>query len=121
MKKKEGGALKMAAVVVACREGGVGGQHGGQHIQWEARTVGGWHILGRRQVGEWRGWVGGHAAGLGLSLAAGAGTAWHTTGQEEDRECRWGRSTHGIAWVCAIGGVAVARNGAGDVRWVAGG
>ena len=26
---------------------------------WEAHTVGGWHILGRQQVGEWRGWPGG--------------------------------------------------------------
>ena len=79
------------------------------------------HILGRRQVGEWRGWAGGHAAGLGLRPAAGAGTARHTTGWEEDREHRWGRSTHGVVWVRAIGGVAVACDGAGDVRWVAGG
>ena len=50
-----------------------GGTYSGRHIQWEAHTVGRWHILGRRQVGEWRGWVGGHAAGLGLHLAAGAG------------------------------------------------
>ena len=47
--------------------------------------------------------------------------ARHTTGREEGRECRWGWSTHGFVWVCAIGGVAVAHNGAGDVRWVAGG
>ena len=53
--------------------------------------------------------------------AAGAGTVQHTTGREEDGECRWGRSVHGVVWVCAIGGVAVARDGAGDVRWVAGG
>ena len=45
----------------------------------------------------------------------------HTTGQEEGRECRWGRSAHGVAWVHAIGGVTVARDRAGDVRWVAGG
>ena len=32
-----------------------------------------------------------------------------------------GQSMHGVAWVCAIGGVAVAHNRAGDVRWVAGG
>ena len=83
--------------------------------------MGGWHVLGRWQVGEWRGWAGGHATGLGLRPAAGAGTVWHTTGREEDGERRWGRSTHGVAWVRAIGGVAVARDGAGDVRWVAGG
>ena len=53
--------------------------------------------------------------------AAGAGTAQHTTGWEEDREHWWGRSAHGVAWVHAIGGVAVAHDGAGDVRWVAGG
>ena len=47
---------------------------------------------------------------------AGAGTAWHTTGWEEDGERRWGWSVHGVAWVCAIRGVAVARDGAGDVR-----
>ena len=88
---------------------------------YSAHTVGGWHVLGRRQVGEWRGWVGGHAMGLGLCLAAGAGTAWHMTGQGEDREHQWGGSTHGVAWVCAIGGVAVACDRAGDVRWVAGG
>ena len=53
--------------------------------------------------------------------AAGAGTAWHTTGWEEDGEHQWGRSVHGVAWVRAIGGVVVARDGVGDVRWVAGG
>ena len=74
MEKKEGGAFKMAAAA-ACRGGGVGGQHGWWHVQREACTVGGQHVLGRRQVGEWRGWVGGHTAGLGLRLAAGAGTA----------------------------------------------
>ena len=120
MEKKEGGTSKMAAVAVARRGGGVGGQHGGWHVQWEARTVGGWHILGRRQVGEWRGWAGGHTAGLGLRLAAGAGTARHMTGWEEGA-CQWGRSVHGVAWVHAIGGVTVARDGAGDMRWVVGG
>ena len=80
------------AAAVARRGGGVGGQHGGRHVQWEARTVGRGHVLGRRQVGEWRGWAGGHAAGLGLCLAAGAGTVWHTTGREEDGERRWGWS-----------------------------
>ena len=65
--------------------------------------------------------MGGHAVGLGLHLAAGAGTVQHMTGQEEDRERRWGRSTHGVAWVRAIGGVMVACDGAEDVRWVAGG
>ena len=120
MEKKEGSALKMAAVV-AHRGGGVGGQHGGWHIQWETCTVGRWHILGRRQVGEWRGWVGRHAVGLGLHLAAGAGTARHTTGREEDWERQWGWSAHGVMWVCAIGGVVVACDGVGDMRWVAGG
>ena len=95
-----------------------GGTYSGRHIQWAGGL---WHVLGRRQVGEWRGWVGGHAAGLGLRPAAGAGTARHTTGREEDGERRWGRSAHGVAWVHAIGGVTVARDGAGDVRWVAGG
>ena len=38
---------------------------------------------------------------------------------EEDGECRGGQSTHGVAWVCAIGGVAVAHDRAGDMRWVA--
>ena len=118
--KKLPGALQTAAAV-ARRGGGVGGQHGGQHVQWEACTVGGWHVLGRQQVGEWRGWVGRHAAGLGLHPVAGAGTAQHTTGWEEDRECRWGRSAHGVVWVRAIGGVVVARDGAGDMRLVAGG
>ena len=70
---------------------------------YSAHTVGGWHVLGRRQVGEWRGWVGGHAAGLGLRPVAGAGTAWHTTGREEDGERQWGRSAHGVAWVHAMG------------------
>ena len=83
--------------------------------------MGGWHVLGRWQVGEWRGWAGGHAIGLGLRPVAGAGTAWHMTGREEDGERQWGQSMHGVTWVCAIGGVAVARDGAGDVRWVAGG
>ena len=55
------------------------------------------------------------------SPAAGAGTAQHTTGWEEDGEHQWGQSAHGVVWVCAIGGVAVARDGAGDMRWVAGG
>ena len=41
--------------VAHCRGGGIGGQHGGWHVQWEARTVGGRHVLGRHQVGEWRG------------------------------------------------------------------
>ena len=109
MEKKEGGTLKTAAVAAARRGGGVGGQHGG------------WHVLGRWQVGEWRGWAGGHAAGLGLHPVAGAGTVQHMTGPEEDGERQWGRSTHGVAWVHAIGGVAVAHDGAGDVRWVAGG
>ena len=47
--------------------------------------------------------------------------AQHTTGREEGRERQWGRSVHGVVWVHVIGGVAVARNRAGDVRWVAGG
>ena len=46
---------------------------------------------------------------------------WHTTGWEEGRECQWGQSAHGVTWVCAIWGVAVARDRVGDVRWVAGG
>ena len=95
-----------------------GGTYSGRHIQWAGGPR---HVLGRWQVGEWRGWAGGHAAGLGLLPAAGAGTARHTTGREEDGERRWGRSTHGVAWVRAIGGVTVARDRAGDVRWVAGG
>ena len=91
MEKKGGSALKtVVAAAAARRGGGVGGQHGGWHVQWEARTVGGRHVLGRWQVGEWRGWAGGHATGLGLYLAAGAGTAWHMTGREEDGERRWG-------------------------------
>ena len=65
--------MAVAVAVVAHRGGGVGGQHGGQHVQWEACTVGRWHVLGRRQVGEWRGWAGGHATGLGLHPVAGAG------------------------------------------------
>ena len=56
----------------------------------------------------------------GVRFASG-GRGRHTTGREEDGERQWGRSTYGVAWVCAIGGVAVARDGAGDVRWVAGG
>ena len=76
--------------------------------------------MSRQQVGEWRGWVGGHAVGLCLRPAAGAGAAQHTTGQEEDGEHQWGWSTHGVAWVCAIGGVTVACDGVGDMRWVAG-
>ena len=32
--------------------------------------------------------------------------ARHMTGQEEGRECWWGWSMHGVAWVRAIGGVA---------------
>ena len=60
-------------------------------------------------MGEWRGWAGRHAVGLGLHLVAGAGTVRHTTGQEEDGERRWGWSAHGVAWVRAIGGVAVSR------------
>ena len=54
-------------------------------------------------------------------LAAGAGTVRHTTGREEDGEHWWGWSAHGVAWVHAIGGVVVACDGVGDVRWVAGG
>ena len=77
--------------------------------------------MGRWQVGEWRGWAGGHAIGLGLRPVAGAGTAWHMTGQEEDGEHWWGQSVHGVTWVRAIGGVTVARDRVGDVRWVAGG
>ena len=45
----------------------------------------------------------------------------HMTGWEEGRECRWGWSAHRVMWVCAIGGVAMAHDRAGDVRWVAGG
>ena len=120
--KKLPGTLQTVVVVAAaCRGGGVGGQHGGQHVQWEARIVGGQHVLGRWQVGEWRGWVGRHTAGLGLCPAAGEGTVCHTIGREEDGERRWGRSTHGVMWVHAIGGVVVACDRAGDVRWVAGG
>ena len=59
--------------------------------------------------------------GLGLRPAAGAGTVQHTTWREEDGEHQWGWSTHGVTWVRAIGGVAVARDGVGDMRWVAGG
>ena len=54
--------------------------------------MGGRHVLGRWQVGEWRGWVGRHTAGLGLCPVAGAGTAQHMTGQEEDGERQWGQS-----------------------------
>ena len=111
----------VVVAAVAHRGGGIGGQHGGRHVQWEARTVGRWHVLGRQQVGEWRGWVGRHTMGLGLRPVAGEGTACHMTGWEEDGERRWGRSAHGVAWVRAIGGVVVARDGAGDVRLVAGG
>ena len=85
--KKLPSALQTAAVV-ARRGGGVGGQRGGRHIQWEARTVGRRHVLGRQQVGEWRGWAGGHTVGLGLRPAAGAGTVQHTTWREEDGERR---------------------------------
>ena len=67
MKNGGGGSIR------ACRGGRVGGQHGGQHVWWEACTVGGWHVLGRQQLGEWRGWAGRHATGLGLHLVAGAG------------------------------------------------
>ena len=45
----------------------------------------------------------------------------HMTGWEEGGERWWGRSTHGVVWVHAIGGIAVARDRTGDVRWVAGG
>ena len=95
-----------------------GGTYIGRHVQWEACTVGGQHVLGRQQVGEWRGWAGGHAVGLGLHPVAGAGTAWHMIGQEEDGERWWGQSAQGVAWpwVRAIGGVAVARDGVGDMR-----
>ena len=54
-----------------------GGMYSGKHIQW----------------------AGGHAAGLGLHLVAGAGTVRHMTGQEEDGERQWGWSTHGVTWV----------------------
>ena len=77
--------------------------------------------MGRQQVGEWRGWAGSHATGLGLRPAAGVGAAWHMTGWEEGGEHWWGWSMHGVTWVHAIGGVVVARDGAGDVRLVAGG
>ena len=77
--------------------------------------------MGRWQVGEWRGWVGRHIMGLGLHPVAGAGAAWHMTGWEEGGERRWGWFTCGVAWVCAIGGVAVAHDRAGDMWWVAGG
>ena len=69
-------------MVVAHRGGWVGGQHGGWHVQWEARTVGRRHVLGRWHVGEWRGWVGRHATGLGLHPVAGAGAVWYMTGQD---------------------------------------
>ena len=55
-------------VVVVVGKGRVGCQHGGWHMGWEARTVGGRHILrrgeraGGQQVGEWRGWACGCAA-----------------------------------------------------------
>ena len=53
--------------------GQVGGQHGGWHVGWEAHSVGGQHILGslgRRQVGEWRGWP---ARWLGMREGCGWG------------------------------------------------
>ena len=81
--------------------------------------------MGRWQVDEWRGWEGRHTVGLGLHPAAGAGAGagavWHMTGWEKGRECQWGQSVHGVAWVPAIGGVMVAHDRAGDMRWVAGG
>ena len=55
------------------------------------------------------------------SSGRGREIVWHTTGKEEDREHWWGQSVHGVAWVHDIGGVAVAHNGEGDMRWVAGG
>ena len=60
---------------------------------------------------------------LGVRFASdGRGRAVrHITGQEEGRERQWGRSACGVVWVHAIGGVTVACDGAGDVRWVAGG
>ena len=59
----------------------------------------------------------------GVRFASGGrgSAAQHTTGRKEGRECQWGRSVHGVTWVRAIGGVAVAQDGVGDVRWVAGG
>ena len=93
-----------------------GGTYSGRHVQWAGGPR---HVLGRRQVGEWRGWAGRHAVGLCLRPAAGAGTVRHMTGREEDGERRWGRSAHGVAWVHAIGGVMVARGGGREVgsRW----
>ena len=50
MEKKEGGMLK--TVAVAHRGGGVGGQHGGQHVQWEACTVGGMYSGWAAHIGQ---------------------------------------------------------------------
>ena len=53
MEKKEGGALQTAVVAAAaCRGGGVGGQNGGWHIQWEARTVGGTYSGRAARIGQ---------------------------------------------------------------------
>ena len=67
-------------------------------------------------------WVGGWTC-CGVRFASGSRrrAVRHMTGWEEGGECRWGQSVHGVTWVHAIGGVAVACDGVGDVRWVAGG
>ena len=121
----KGGRRLFVELLMLLFDGHVKADNGGlgkSSIQFNEGTYSGrGHVLGRWQVGEWRGWAGGHATGLGLRPAVGAGTARHTTGWEEDGERRWGQSAHGVAWVRAIGGVVVARDGVGDVMWVAGG
>ena len=86
--------------------------------RWARTLTGSMYWAGSRWVNGEAGWT---CHGVRFASRGRGRAAWHTTGQEEGGEHRWGQSMRGVAWVHAIGGVAVAHDGVGDLRWMAGG